>query len=159
MSAQLYISTARGRAFLNRPGFVPGLTGALLLAQLFVLRAVASADLNSVTFAGHALHWDCWFRQRFSIPCPTCGMTRSFLLTLQGQFNQAVQLNPAGPLLVLGLCILGGALLSIMLCAQTQKGEAIAARLRQHLRFGATVYAGLFIAILLAHWVGDIWPR
>ncbi len=159
MSAQADISTARGRAVVNRPGFVPGLCGALLLAQLFVLRAVATADLNSVTFAGHALQWGCWFRQRFGIPCPMCGLTRSFLLTLQGQLSAAVQLNPAGPLFVIGLCTLGCALLCVMLCAQTKRGTAMAARLQRHLRFGATVYAGLFITVLLAHWVSEIWPR
>ncbi len=138
---------------------MPGLTGALLLAQLFVLRIVATADLNTVTFAGHALQWNCWFRQRFGIPCPTCGLTRSFLLTLQGQFNAAVQLNPAGVLLVIGLFSLGCALLCIMLCARTKRGAAMATRLRQQLRLGATIYAGLFIAVLLAHWVSEIWPR
>ena len=77
-------ASARAARLINRPGIVPGLCGAALLAQLFVLRAIASANLDSVTFAGHTLDDVCWFRQRFGVPCPFCGMTRSVLLTQVG---------------------------------------------------------------------------
>lgn len=159
MSALLHTSSARGRAIVNRPGFVPGVCGALIIAQLFVLRLVANADLNSVTFAGRTLHWDCLFRQRFGVPCPTCGLTRSFLLTLHGQLNLALQLNPAGMLLVVGLFIFACALLCVTLCTQMRASDATAARLRQYLRFGATAYSGLFFVVLLTHWLSEIWPR
>jgi hypothetical protein len=150
---------ARATRLINRPGTVPGLIGMALLASLAGLRLVASADLNSVTFAGRALHWGCWFRQRFGVPCPFCGMTRSFLLALHAQFNSAWQLNPAGLLLVLGLVALGCALLIVMLCEQTQVGHSAALRLQSRLRFGATAYAGLFFAVLLAHWLAALWAH
>ena len=136
-----------------RPGVLPGLCGALLGAQLAVLRLVASADADSVTFAGRALHWGCWFRQHFGLPCPLCGMTRSTLLTLHGQFNLAMQLNWAGPFLVVGLLLLALALLGLMLCAQTTRTRAFTAQLERGLRVGATAYAALFLFVLLAHWL------
>ena len=150
---------ARAINLINRPGSVPGLCGAALLASLAGLRAIASADLNSVTFAGHVLNGVCWFRQRFGVPCPFCGMTRSFLFTLHGQFTSALQLNWAGPLLVLGLCVLGCALICVMLCEQTRLGHDAALRLQRRLRFGATVYATLFIAALAVHWLAAVWAQ
>ena|GEM_PF-750910 len=139
--------------WLNRPGVVPGLCGALLVAAPVVLRAVATADLNSVSFAGHALRWGCWFRQHFGMPCPFCGLTRSTLLTLQGQLGFALQLNAAGPLLVLGVLALGCALLALAFCAQAPRTRAAAERLRGRIQLGATAYAALFGAVLVAHWL------
>jgi hypothetical protein len=117
------------------------------------LRAVASADLNSVSVAGHVLTWGCWFRQRFGVPCPLCGMTRSVLLTLHGQLTPALQLNTAGPVLVFGLALLSCALLGLMLCAQLPRARGAGERLHRRIQFGATAYAGLLIAVLLAHWL------
>ena len=152
-------ASARAARLINRPGIVPGLVGAMLLAQLFVLRAVASADLNSVTFAGHVLDSVCWFRQRFGVPCPLCGMTRSVLLTLHGQFTSAWQLNPGGLLLVLGLVALGCALICVLLCEQTRLGHGAALSLQRRLRFGATAYAGLFFVVLMTHWLAALWAH
>lgn len=36
----------------------------------------------------------CYFKNLTGIPCPGCGMTRSFLLILQGRFKQAWELHP-----------------------------------------------------------------
>ncbi len=36
----------------------------------------------------------CYFRNITGMPCPGCGMTRSFLLILQGKFKQAWELHP-----------------------------------------------------------------
>ena len=153
MSAHIAnFDTKPGRLFA-RPGFVPGLCGVLLLAPLFVLRLVASADADSVTFAGRALHWGCWFRQHFGVPCPLCGMTRSTLVTLHGQINLALQLNWAGPVFVAGLLLLALALLGVMLCAQTPRARTLLPRLERALRLGATAYAALFIVVLFAHWL------
>ena len=152
-------ASARAVHWINRPGSVPGLAGTALLASLAGLRAIASADLNSVTFAGHVLDGVCWFRQRFGVPCPFCGMTRSFLFTLHGQLTSAWQLNPAGLLLVLGLIALGCALVVVLLCEQTRLGHDVALRLQRRLRFGATVYATLFIAALAVHWLAAVWAQ
>jgi hypothetical protein len=134
--------------WLNRPGVVPGCCGAALVAALVLARLVAFADLNSVTFAGHALSWGCWFRQQFGVPCPFCGLTRSTLLALQGQLSSALQVNPAGLVLVFGLFTLGCALVGVALSS-----PAAAARLRRRTQVGATIYAALFFFVLCAHWL------
>ncbi len=36
----------------------------------------------------------CYFKNLTGIPCPGCGMTRSFLLILQGRFAQAWEMHP-----------------------------------------------------------------
>jgi hypothetical protein len=144
--------TRPGR-LLARPGRVPGLCGALLIAQLFVLRAVAATRADSVTLFGRALPWGCWFRQHFGLPCPLCGMTRSVVLTLHGQINLALQLNWAGPLLVAGLLLFALALIALMLCALAPRTRAFASRLQSLLRFGANAYAALFLFVLMAHWL------
>jgi Protein of unknown function (DUF2752) len=144
---------ARVYNLINRPGTVAGAAGFIIGAGLLSARAVASADLDSVTVAGHAFHWGCWLRQSFGVPCPFCGMTRAVLLTLHGQLQMAWQLNPAGPLLTVGLCLLAGALSLVMLCEQVRAGHDMALRLQRRLRFGATAYASLFLLTLTAHWL------
>src|SRR5918997_1665966 len=89
----------------SRPGATAGTTGALVALQLVLWRAVASATDASVTIAGQELNWACSFKQQFGVPCPNCGMTRSVLLTLHGHFGEALALNPAGVLLVLGVVL------------------------------------------------------
>ncbi|HKP72093.1 MAG TPA: DUF2752 domain-containing protein, partial [Pyrinomonadaceae bacterium] len=73
----------------NRAGTAPGVVGASLLLQLGLIRALASATSERVFVLGRELHWGCWFKARFGVPCPTCGMTRSVLLSLHGQFVEA----------------------------------------------------------------------
>jgi hypothetical protein len=153
VSAHVANFNARSGRFFARPGRVPGLCGALLLAQLLALRLIASADADSVTLAGRALHWGCWFRQYFGVPCPLCGMTRSVLVTLQGQLTLAWQLNWAGPVFVAGLLLLALALLGVMLCAQTPRARAFVLPLQRGLRLGATAYAALFLVVFLTHWL------
>lgn len=36
----------------------------------------------------------CYFKNITGIPCPGCGMTRSFLLILQGKFTEAWKIHP-----------------------------------------------------------------
>lgn len=40
----------------------------------------------------------CPFKNIFGIPCPFCGMTRSFLFLGHGEIREACRLNPLGPL-------------------------------------------------------------
>ena len=41
----------------------------------------------------------CGFKQRFGLPCPTCGMTTSLLAFSQGKIFEAFYIQPAGALL------------------------------------------------------------
>jgi hypothetical protein len=43
--------------------------------------------------------WPCGFKQKFGLPCPTCGMTTSLLAYSQGKILKAFYIQPAGALL------------------------------------------------------------
>lgn len=47
----------------------------------------------------------CFFHRTLGIPCPGCGLTRSFVATARGDFRRAVEFNPMGPVLYL-VCLL-----------------------------------------------------
>ena len=142
----------------NRAGSAPGLVGALLLVQLAFVRLVASATTERAYLFGRELHWECWFKERLGFPCPTCGMTRSFLLSLHGQFTEAAQLNPAGLLLVLGLVVFSLALIFLMFYRQRHTTLAAGA-LHRRIRLGASVYGSLLVFVLFAHWLAEIASR
>ena len=139
----------------NRAGSAPGLVGALLLAQLALVRALASATSERAYLFGRELHWDCWFKQRLGFPCPTCGMTRSVLLSLHGQLREAAGLNPAGPLLVIGLVLFSLALIFLMFYRQGHPSLA-AGTVHRRIRLGASAYGSLLIVVLFAHWISEI---
>ena len=142
----------------NRAGSAPGLVGALLLVQLAFVRALASATPERAYLFGRELRWDCWFKQHFGFPCPTCGMTRSVLLSLQGQFREAASVNPAGLLLVLGLVLFSLALIFLMLYRQRRTSLAAGA-VHRRIRLGASAYGSLLVVVLFAHWLGEIASR
>lgn len=142
----------------NRAGSAPGLCGALLLVQLAIVRLFAWATTERAYLFGRELHWDCWFKQHFGFPCPTCGMTRSVLLSLQGQFGEAAQVNPAGLLLVLGLVVFSLALIFLMLYRQRHTSLSAGA-VHRRIRLGASVYGSLLVFVLFAHWLTEIASR
>jgi hypothetical protein len=142
----------------NRAGSAPGLVGALLLVQLAFVRALASATPERAYLFGRELHWDCWFKQHFGFPCPTCGMTRSVLLTLHGQFNEAARLNPAGLLLVFGVVLLGLALIFLMFY-RARRTSLDAGVVHRRIRLTASAYGSLLVVVLFAHWLAEIAAR
>lgn len=48
---------------------------------------------------------ECLLLQLTGVPCPTCGMTTAFSHFVRGHWLAALQSNPAGALLALGLAI------------------------------------------------------
>lgn len=136
----------------------PGFVGALLLVQLGLVRALTSATSERVYVAGREFHWECWLKQKFKFPCPTCGLTRGVLLSLHGQFGAAWQLNPAGLLLVLGLLLLGLALIFLTFYQQ-RRASLDSGALHRRIRIATKVYAHLLIAVLFAHWINEIAAR
>lgn len=135
----------------RRARVASGVAGAALVAQLLVLRAVSWADETSVILAGREFDWGCSFRAAFGIPCPNCGMTRSIVMALDGELSRAFQMNPAGPLAVLGVLLLGAAL--IILSLGSGRGGRDASRPMRRLMAGAAGYGGLVFVVLLANWV------
>jgi hypothetical protein len=137
---------------MNWTTHAPGLTGALLLLQLAVVRALASVKDGRVLLAGREFGWECAFKQLFDFPCPTCGLTRSVLYTLHGQFGEAWRLNPAGLLLVSGLVLLALALIFLSL-QRRRLTPAGSGALHRRIRIATKVYAHLLVALLFAHWL------
>ncbi len=71
------------------------------MAVLFAVFALVSAGI--VNFTGHI---PCGFKQKYNLPCPTCGMTTSVVAFMQGKVLEAFYIQPAAAL----LCIIGGIL-------------------------------------------------
>ena len=56
----------------------------------------------------------CGFKQKYNLPCPTCGMTRSFLAFSKGEIVKSFLLQPAGGLFWVILVLT--AFLSLIMC-------------------------------------------
>lgn len=133
-------------------GVLNGLCGAGLLVSLAAVRSLASATGTAVYWMGGELHWECFIRARFGVPCPTCGMTRSVLLTLHGQWRAAAEVNPGGPLLVLGLLALACVLLAASFRAFT-RGRPWSDTATRKAALAASAYGGVVTVVLLGHWL------
>jgi Protein of unknown function (DUF2752) len=129
-----------------------GVTGVALVAAAFAARALASATPQSVYFNGQELLWGCAIRQQFGIPCPACGLTRSVLLTLHGHLGAAVEVNPGGPLVVLGVALLAALMFALALPRRGTPAHAADGLVRRVV-LGASAYGCLTTVVLLAHWV------
>ncbi len=137
----------------DRKRLALGAAGFGLVAQLALLRAVTSANDAFVTFAGRPLRWECTFKRAFGIPCPNCGMTRSVVFTLHGEWGRAFRMNPAGPLLVLGAVALGVALLLMAFRQRPAAADFNAPPAARRLALTTALYGALVAAVLLANWV------
>jgi len=121
------------------------LAGIFLFLGLILLRIAAWADANQVWLFGRQLNWGCWFKEHYGFPCPTCGMTRSVILTMHGDFHNAFLLNPAGPFLIAGLLLV--ALIALRLPMAGLK--EIKSR---QLALGLSLYGWVFVCVMLGQW-------
>jgi hypothetical protein len=121
------------------------LAGIFLFLGLVVLRVMAWADANQVWLFGRQLNWGCWFREHYGFPCPTCGMTRSVILTVHGDFNNAFLLNPAGPFLIAGLLVV------ILIALRLPLAGLKEIKSRQ-LALGLSLYGWIFVCVMLGQW-------
>ncbi len=126
--------------------------GAALVAAAFVVRALATATPRAVYFNGRELDWACSVRQTFGVPCPACGLTRSVLLTLHGHLGAAFEINPGGPLVVLGVALLAALMFSLALPRRAAPARARDALVRRVV-LAASAYGCLTGVVLLAHWL------
>jgi hypothetical protein len=136
-------------------GVRPGAAGALVLLALAAARATASATPERVYLLGRELGWGCLFKRLSGLACPACGMTRSVLLTLGGDFDAALSVNPAGPLLVAGLVLLALSLVSLALFRRG-RGPLAAGLFARRARALARAYGLLLVAVMFAHWVAEM---
>jgi hypothetical protein len=136
-------------------GALPGFVGALLLAQLVALRAVATATPEQVFVFGRELAWGCLFQRAFGVPCPICGMTRGVLLTLHGHVTDALRVNPAAPVLTLGVVLFALAMIFVALYQRTHAPLQVG-KLHARVRVTARAYALALVTLLLAHWLIEL---
>lgn len=139
-----------GRLHL-RPSFPARVVGIVLLLQLALLRVVSTADTNYVSFFGHELHWVCWFKHLTGKPCPACGMSRSVILTLHGQWGQAFQMNTAGPPAVVGLLLFAIGMLLLPIWQKSASPDSVS--LQNRFRQGSLVYAAALVLVVAANWI------
>ncbi len=136
----------------NSAGVLNALCGAALLASLAAARSLASATEGAVYWMGGELHWECFVRTRFGVPCPACGLTRSVLLTLHGFWREALGVNPGGPLVVLGVAALGCVMLAASLRSFT-RGRPWPDDVFRKAALAASAYGGVVTTVLLGHWL------
>lgn len=129
-----------------------GAAGAALVAAVFVTRALAEATPAAVYFAGSELDWACSVRQQFGLPCPACGLTRSVLLTLHGHLGAALEVNPGGPLVVLGVALLAALMFALALPRRPRPAPE-SDRLVRRVVLGASAYGCLTGVVLLFQWI------
>lgn len=67
----------------------------------------APAKAETVTFLGDPWGGACAFREATGVPCPQCGMTRSWVHLARGHVGTALFYNPAGVWLWTGLVTTG----------------------------------------------------
>jgi hypothetical protein len=139
----------------TQPGFTAGALGICVLLQLAALRWLARADAERIYVWGQSLNAACAFKRSFGLPCPTCGMSRSVILSLAGEWPLAWQINPAGPLLAVGLAGLGVSLLVLMFYQRRGQSQT-AQRIALAIRLWCLSCGGLAIVALATHWVQQI---
>jgi Protein of unknown function (DUF2752) len=138
-----------------RPGFPAFFIGCVTLADLAAGRALLYADEARVYFLGKALDWQCGFRAATGLPCPTCGLTRSVVMSLHGEWARAWKMAPAGPVGVAGLAAFAAAMLALAFL-QWMGSEKRAARTRDWIRRSALAYGAAAAIIWVGGWVAGL---
>lgn len=67
----------------------------------------AQGDPSSVLILGQTFGGECGMKQAIGLPCPQCGMTRSWVHLARGRVVEAFTFNAAGALLLLWILIGG----------------------------------------------------
>jgi hypothetical protein len=138
-------------AFGSRPGAAAGAAGILIAVEMLAARMVLRADEAMVYVLGHPVGWACAFHRRSGLPCPTCGLTRSVVLSLHGDLSRAWRMAPAGPVILLGLVALAVALLWLC-CVQAAGAAKLETRARSAIRYGSLAYVAATAALWICGW-------
>lgn len=146
-------------SYASRPGFPALVIGCVTLADALAARCLLRADEEHVFVLGRPIEWVCALRSRFGLPCPTCGITRSVVMSLHGEFSRAWQMAPAGPVAVVGLVAFAIAMLALAWLQRSPqrvppevdalRWEAAA---RLWIRKGAAIYAVGAVLVWLGGW-------
>jgi hypothetical protein len=79
----------------------------------------------------------CPFRRLTGLPCPTCGLTRSWVALLHGRLGESVSLHPFGPLTAAAAALFASGV--------DKRSPTLAARLRSGPMLGAAAAAWLAV--------------
>lgn len=137
----------------------PAAVGAVILFDALGARLTLGADEASVWFLGRPLDWQCSLR-RAGLPCPTCGLTRSVVLALHGQWARSWRVAPGGPVFTAGLL---GLAIALLLSAILERWSLppLAGRFRRSIRRGGLAYAAAALAVWIGGWAVSFaaaWP-
>jgi len=136
----------------TRPGTASAALGTLMLAQIAAVGILLRASQDGVWLLGHRLGGVCWFQLLTGVPCPSCGMTRSIVLTLDGHLGTALRLNLAGPVWVLAVATLAVALLWLA-WRERVRGVDRSALARRRVRLLAMAQGAVFVVALATNWI------
>jgi hypothetical protein len=138
-----------------RPGFPALVIGCVTLADALAARWLLRADEEHVFVLGRPIEWVCALRSRFGLPCPTCGLTRSVVMSLHGEFARAWRMAPVGPVAVIGLLAFAIAMLALAWLQWTRpwlKTPKWEVRARVCIRRGVAIYAVVALVAWLGGW-------
>jgi hypothetical protein len=139
----------------SRPGFIAGLLAVMLLGELAAARLLFDADREGVTVAGVPWRTACAFKERFGIPCPACGMTRSVVLSLHGDVSTAAELNPGGPVIVFGLLYFSAAMIFLAF-RQRARPPAQLGGAKRFIQWSTAAVGMMLISVVCVHWTSEL---
>ena len=96
----------------------------------------------------------CLFKNMTGIPCPSCGVTRSVLLIMQGEFIQAVLMNPLG-IIAVALLIILPTWMAIDLIQKKQSLLRVYTHAETFIKTNKSIYIPL-IALVALNWIWNI---
>jgi len=129
--------------------------GGVLLLELLATRVVFTADDDFAYVLGHRIDYVCPAKQRLGVPCPTCGLTRGFVLTVHGRIRQGWRMSPAGPLAATGI-LSAGLLFLILGALQRRQLHVQIASMRRWVRAGAVLYASGGAVVWMTAWISAV---
>jgi hypothetical protein len=134
-----------------RPGLPALAIGCVTLVDAITARLLLQADSERVFVLGRPIEWECALRSRLGLPCPTCGLTRSIVMSLHGDLGMAWRMAPVGPVAVFGMIAFAVAMLFLawLQGAGSPKWEA---QIRASMRQGVLIYAAGAAVIWLGGW-------
>ena len=143
------------RRITSQSGFAAALLGAVLLFELAAVRVALSADTDFVYLFGRRINMVCSARQRFGVPCPTCGFSRGFVLSVHGRIGDAWRLSPSGPFAAIGTFAMGIALL-FLAAFEPRRTPKQMLRWKRWVQNGALAYGGLGTLIWVCSWIAVV---
>jgi hypothetical protein len=96
----------------------------------------------------------CLFKNVTGIPCPSCGVTRSVFMVIQGEWMQALMLNPLGFIALLFLVVSPGWMIADFILKKESLFQSYL-KTEQLIRNNKRIYIPL-IALVAINWIWNI---